>query len=509
MRMGHGTIYLMIAELMFVISGWIIHVGTKRTLGLTDYGIFGILLSLLTLYRIFLASGVNRAVSRFISARPDQAGSIRTRALLLQLILGCFFCLGVWLAAPVLARAWNDPSFTGYIRLTGFFLPVFGLYSVFRGTLNGYRLFGKEALVSIIYSLLKVIGVFTLIYLFTRGANRGVYGAVGGYLGAIVGAAILARVFSPKISGQSEENFPVMKIVRFAFPVVLFSFLISLILHADLYLVRGLMGENAGKATGLYTIAQQFARIPYMFIYALSLTVFPNIAASTAAGDRMITSRTIRLATRGALLLTLPAAALISAGSSPLIGLVYGLDSLAAAAALRYLIFGQTCLAVLMLLATVLTAGGRPWLSFLLVGATLIADVALNLLMIPAGGIRGAALATTIAAGAGMVAGGVLVFFRHRALIKTESLGKIVLGGLVIFSAARFFSPDGWLIIPWLALLGGVYLLIMLACGEIDRNDREMILSLFLKKYRNAEIPDQGPTSTPSATEPPGSPPTL
>ena len=474
----------MIAEGMFVLSGWVIHVGTKKILGLSDYGIFGILLSLLTLYRIFLATGVNRAVSRFISARPDQARSIRKQALTLQLILGCLLCLGIWLAAPLLARAWKDESFTGYIRLTGFFLPVFGLYSVFRGTLNGYKLFGKEALVSIIYSLLKIVGVFTLIYLFTRGTDRGIYGAVGGYLAAIIAATVLARAFNPEITGGMAETFPVMRIIRFAFPVVLFSFLISLIQYVDLYLVRGLIDKGVDRATGLYTIAQQFARVPYMFLYALSLTIFPNISASTAARDKRTTAQTIRRGLRGGLLLTVPLAVLISGGAHSLTGLVYGADSTGAAEALRYLIFGQTCLAFLMLLATILTAGGRPWLSFSLVTGTLILNSVLNYLMIPAGGIKGAALATTIASGAGMIAGAGLVYQNYRSLIKPAAVLKIGLAGGIVFIANSLISPRGWIIIPWLALLAGCYSLLLLFFGEIDRDDWEMLKSIFFRRKK-------------------------
>ena len=81
--MGHGTIYLMVAELMFVLSGWIIHIGSKRVLGLTDYGIFGILLSLLTL--IVAPVHGNRKRAPMGGARADSqatCGGVRPARLL-------------------------------------------------------------------------------------------------------------------------------------------------------------------------------------------------------------------------------------------------------------------------------------------------------------------------------------------------------------------------------------------------------------------------------------------
>jgi len=483
MRMGRGTVYLMIAEVMFILSGWIIHIGSKKILGISEYGTFGILLSLLTLYRIFLATGVNRAVSRYISRDPWQADAIKRQALKLQITLGVGFCIVVWLAAPLLARIWRDDSFIGYIRLTGFFLPVFGIYSVYRGTLNGFTLFGREAGVSIIYSVLKVALVFILIYFFSYWWGWGLYGAISGYLAAIIGATILARALCPaekKLEGS--DNFPLTRIISFAFPVVLFSFIISLIQHLDLYFVRAMVKETPELATGYYTCAQQFARIPYMLLYALSLTIFPTIAAGTAsgAGDD-VAAGMIRKALRGGLLLVLPIAALIGGGAVPLIGWVYGADSLAGGNALQFLIFGQTLLALLMVLATIIMAQGRPWVSFLIVIGTLLLDAFFNYLLIPVYNINGAAVATTLSAGVGLGAAGMVVYRRFHALLPPLAMVKIVIASALVFVCVHFIQPDGWMIPPTYLLLFSGYVLLLLFSREIDKDDWRMIESLFIK----------------------------
>jgi len=481
MRMLRGTAYLAAAEVVFVISGWVIHVGSKHILGLADYGTFGILLSLLTLYRIFLATGVNRAVSREISRRPDRDRSIRRGALRLQLALGLGLGLAIWLAAPGLAEIWSDRHFTGYIRLTAFFLPAFGLYSVYRGVLNGHTLFGAEARVSIIYSGLKVLFVFLLIALFTALGRDRIFGAVGGYLAAIAGAIVIARVLCPPAGGGPGDGFPLGRIAAFAFPVVLFSFILSLVQHLDLYFVRALLADDP-EAAGLYTCAQQFARIPYMLLYALSLTIFPVVAARTAApGGEAAAGAAVRRALRGGLLAVLPLAALIGATAGPLLGLVYGPDSAAGGAALEILIFGQTLLALLLVLATVITAGGRPWLSFSLVGAALALSALFNHLWVPAYGIRGAAIATTLAAGLGAAAAGMIVLKFFGALLPPAAAGKIVFASAVVFALGRWWSPAGWLLPPALAALAGVYLLVLYALREITPGDGRMILSLFRK----------------------------
>ncbi len=481
MRMVRGTAYLAAAEVVFVISGWIIHVGSKHLLGLADYGTFGILLSLLTLYRIFLATGVNRAVSREISREPIRDRSIRRGALKIQLALGVGLGLAVWLGAPGLARIWNDQEFTGYIRLTAFFLPAFGLYSVYRGVLNGHTRFGREARVSIIYSIFKVIFLFLLIFAFSALGGKPLYGAVGGYLVAIVGAVFLARAFCPPAGEEIGPPFPVGRIIAFALPVVLFSFIISLTQHLDLYFVRARAGSEAELAAGLYTCAQQFARIPYMFLYALSLTIFPAVAARAGLEGDAVTAGMIRRALRGGLLVVLPLAALIGGTAGPLLGWIYGPDAEAGQAALEILIFGQTLLAFLLVLATIITARGKPWTSLALVLLALALSAVLNHILVPEYGIRGGAAATTLAAGLGAAAAGLIVYRLFKALLPAAAAAKIVFAAGVVFALGRWWSPTGWLLPPALAGLAALYLLLLLALRETSAEDGRMLLALFRK----------------------------
>ncbi|HPQ65304.1 MAG TPA: oligosaccharide flippase family protein [bacterium] len=483
MTAARGTFLLLAAEAAFVASGWVIHVGSKRVLGLELYGVFGILLSLLTNYRIFLATGVNRAVARYIAETPDRARAVRDAALRIQLFLGLALGAAVWFLAPILSRFWHDPALAGYIRLSAFFLPLFGLYSVFRGVLNGFRLFSREAAVSMIYSLLKVALLFALIF------SLKVYGAIGGYLGAVACATVLAGFLAPAPDG-SGGPFPAGKLVAFAAPVVLFSFTVSLIQHADLYFVRAL-APDPGPAAGYYTCAQQFARIPYMLLYALSLTLFPTIAARSR--DREAVRRTLRTWVRWGLILSLPAAALIGAAADGLAAWVYGTDSLPAGAPLRVLVFGQTALAFLFLLASALAADGAPWTAFILVGGTLAADTALCALLVPARGTLGAAAATALACAGGRGAAWAAAGRRLGNPAGWATARRTLLAAAVAGGGAAAIAPRGWLLLVVLPALGGAAAAVLAATGEVDRKDLAMLASLFVRGKKPAAQPEVFP----------------
>ncbi len=144
-------------------------------------------------------------------------------------------------------------------------------------------------------------------------------------------------------------------------------------------------------------------------------------------------------------------------------------------------LFGQTLLSFLLVLATIITARGRPWVSFFLVAATLALSAVFNYLLVPDHGIRGAAVATTLAAGLGTAGAGLIVFRLFGALFPPVPTLKIITASALLFALARWWSPSGWLLPPALALLSALYLLILFLLREIRAGDGKMFLALFKK----------------------------
>jgi stage V sporulation protein B len=66
-KMAKGTVWLMIAMIIFMGSGYIIHIGLARVVSPDEYGIYGVILSLLAITEIFLQNGVPQSVSKFVA----------------------------------------------------------------------------------------------------------------------------------------------------------------------------------------------------------------------------------------------------------------------------------------------------------------------------------------------------------------------------------------------------------------------------------------------------------
>ena len=66
-KLAKGTFFLMISQIIFLGSGYIIHFGLARIVSPAEYGRFGIILSLLMISQIFLNMGIAfKGLSLFI-----------------------------------------------------------------------------------------------------------------------------------------------------------------------------------------------------------------------------------------------------------------------------------------------------------------------------------------------------------------------------------------------------------------------------------------------------------
>jgi len=479
--LAKGTVYLMSAQLVFLISSYAIHFGLARHLGPELYGTFGIILSLLTICRVFVEPGTVRAISKYTAERKELAVAIKNQAMKIQIIFALIIFTSLFALAPLIANLLKDSTLIPYIRFIAFFIPVSSLYAIYFGLLNGIRAFGKQAAVSIIYHAVKVLVVFALVYLGFK-----VYGAIGGYLIAGVVSLIMARhywISKDSKDGEVTDNFQMSKIVKFAAPIILFSLAFNLVVSLDLFFVKAILGEKV--QAGFYTSAAALSKVPYFIFLALSDTLFPSIAKSTSnKGSVELTKRYINQSLRYALMLLVPCSFIISATSRDLISLVYTEVYLAAVAPLSILIFGLTFLCLFIILTTVITASGKPRVSLVMVLILLVVNIVLNRILVSMYGLTGAAVATTITGFLGVLISGIYVYRRFHALTNLLSLFRIVAASSIIYLIARSFSVSGVSLFGYYVGLILIYFVLLFIFREIREEDIQVVGGIFPGSFK-------------------------
>src|SRR5262249_12718199 len=107
---GRGTIYITIAKLYFILSGYVIYFALPRILSTEQFGVYGFITGIVSIINAVIVTGTQQTVSKFVSQDPRFANEVKSLALKLQVLLGGAITLGYFLSAPLIAQLVNDPT---------------------------------------------------------------------------------------------------------------------------------------------------------------------------------------------------------------------------------------------------------------------------------------------------------------------------------------------------------------------------------------------------------------
>lgn len=204
---------------------------------------------------------------------------------------------------------------------------------------------------------------------------------------------VVAGVAYGRLAGPAGPARPDLGLARLILGYGLRAFLASVsmffVLRSDLFLVNALVGT---AEAGRYSVATQVGEVLSLAAASIAAMLFPRLSAMAPARRLASTWQVTRVT---ALLLGVGAVGL--AAVSPSVFLAwFGSEFAGASVALWWLLPGLWCLGVNTILYQYLAATGMPWF---VVGATLlgaVANVLLNLYLIPAFGIAGAGAASSV-----------------------------------------------------------------------------------------------------------------
>ena len=463
--LGRGTLYFTIAQVMFLASGYVIHAGLGRILGPASYGIFGVVIYLVSLPQNLLNTGIPLAASKYIAEDNSRAKTVMHKTTKLQLVSSLIVFWVYFLLAGAFSNLLKSPSLCNYIKISAFIIPVSAFYSLYTNFLNGFRWYDKQALVLIISSMTKVIGVFMLVLLGLR-----LYGAILGYLMGPLAGLTVGWYFLKGKERKNKNRFRYKKIINFAIPVIVFSITINFLISADLFFVKAILMDNI--QAGYYTAASMLSRVPFYIFSVLGSALFPAISRSTALRDIEQTQNYIINSIRYLLMFLIPTIVVFSATSNNLINLCYSLKYLPASTSLSILFLGFGFFTVFSIFANIITASGKPKTAMLAVFLLLPICIILNTILIPRYHLEGAALATTITSFLGSCITGGYVFIYFKVLINKVSLAKICGVSIIIYFMAILCGSASPLLLPLLyVMLLLVYFIMLFLIKELRRED--------------------------------------
>lgn len=223
---------------------------------------------------------------------------------------------------------------------------------------------------------------------------------------AALAITIVAIVRASRSAGiaSSRPSLPILgEELRFGTRAVAGVLAERLQFRADAFLLNLLTGV---RATGVYSVTAGLAETLWYVPNALGTVMFSRAVdpRADAAGVAVVLTRTTVAIT---VAFAVPAFLL----GPWLVELVYGAAFAQAGVALRWILPGVVAYSVVAVLSRYVTGRGRPGAATLVLVAGLVANVTANLMLIPAMGIAGAALASSLSYG--LTAALMLAVFLH------------------------------------------------------------------------------------------------
>jgi len=388
-QLSGGTLQVFVAEALVVPTGFLTAAFLTRRLGPDGYGLLALASTLIAWLEWSLASILARTVTKFV-AEADDWRPVATTSLRAHFLIGAGLGLAVWLFAPAVARWLNEPALVGYLRLFALDLPLFGLAHAHRHVLVGRGDYGPRALATGSRWIVRLLVVLVLVQ-----AGLSVEGAIIGSLAGSVAELALARRRARIPWRRAAVRFPAQQLWGFALPIVLMALSLRLFDKIDLFMLKAL-GATAAQA-GLYGAAQNLAWLPGIFALAYTPLLIATLSRLRRQGADQEAGLVARQALRLVLLLVPPAALVV--GSAPeLMRLAYGAPFAPAALVLGPLLAGGLALVLVSVTTAILTAGGKPNITFALTGPLVPLAVVGVWLVAPRGGLLGAALVTGLLA---------------------------------------------------------------------------------------------------------------
>ncbi len=230
-----------------------------------------------------------------------------------------------------------------------------------------------------------------------------------------LGAYLLWRLVPPALRARPEPIYEARAWRAAALPIALTTGLQVLNQNIDIVMLGWL---RSAEEAGIYKIAVSAAAIVSLGLGAVNQALAPHFARLHQLDDYGRLQRLVTLSARGILALSLPPMLLMVLAGEEVLTLFFGHDYASGKTALAIIAFGQLVNAAMGSVGLLLNMTGHERQTFRAVLAAAFANVGLNLALIPAWGAIGAAIAATTS----LVVWNVIMWLAVRRLLGIETM---------------------------------------------------------------------------------------
>ncbi len=446
--------------------GFVGSVMLVRYLGVERLGQFQYASTFASLFGFLASTGLPTLLTREVARDRAAAGRLLGNVLVLQ----CGFSVLAFLVLTGSGTLLNPSRLAVPIALVGAGILVSTLGSPFLALLNAFEKMHVSSAIDVAGAVLRVLLIVVAIRL-----RLDLTGLLALLLVNFVVVFLLTKASSDRYCARAElaiDRGLLKRLLVSTVPFGLMTLFSAVYYRIDIVMLEKMQGDTA---VGLYGAAYKL--IDVLMITGASVTgaLYPRMAAY-AAGSPEALERLVERSCRYMAAVGVPLAVLVMTGAPALIELLFGPDFAGSAAVLRILVAATALTFVYMPLVHALNATGHEWQWIGVTVLNSVVNVGLNLVLIPAYGVHGAAVSTVVCELIALLLALALI----RRLGPVRRLGSIA----PVAVAALCMSVPAWSLadthpIAGMALAAATYPVALVGAGFLDRQERLELRRLF------------------------------
>jgi O-antigen/teichoic acid export membrane protein len=488
-KITKGTGIALLGTLAALLLGFISRPMIARYGTEADYGVYSLALVILNICAVVATLGLQQGAARSIAYARGKNDSERVQKLIpasvqFGLIAGISLGIIVFLTSDILAaRIFHDAALAFPLKIFALGIPFLTLIDVLVSIFRGFHDVKPTVYFqNISRPLLLLLFLLPVILL-----NLPFTGVFYAFLAALVISFIALIVYTvkrlpfPIHFGTSIRANPVAReLFLFSLPLLGVAVL-QLVIHWTDTLMLG--GLKTSADVGLYNAAYPLANFISTPLSAMLLIYVPVVSGLYAQGSMPEMRRNFSILTKWLCAATLPLFLILFLFPDTVLGFLFGASYASAAIALKIVSLGFIINNFLGPNGATLIAMGEVRFIMWTTLATAVLNVGLNIALIPAYGIEGAAIASMVS----LVSINLVKYWKLYSLVKAQPLSKNLLKPTLASLALVFlfqlifgnFVTVVWWMLPLLFILYYViYGLAILLTKSFDKEDISMLLAI-------------------------------
>lgn len=392
-------------------------IALARLLGPEAFGLYAIGWNILRIIGILAPLGLHNGVIHFATPfqkNEDRAvNSVIARSVLLSFLIGWGITLILLAVAPWLTEdLFHEPEFLPLFRVFALMLPFMGALRVAANASRiSQRMIFSVASEEIAQGALNLV-LFILLYLF----GWQLFGAIIATVLSFAGAFALSLYFLWQLFGRfyadiGRPSVTPTNLLTYSLPTALAGMFGVIISRLD----RLFLGYYRPSAeVGVYQAAAQISVIMALVLNAFNMILMPIISEQYHKRDMKQLEELFRINTKWGVYCIAPVVLVIVFAAGDVMTVLFGQAYAAGAVVLVILTMGQLVNIATGATGTILIMTGHQTAWFRLSMLIMVANISLNLTLIPRWGMVGAAVATSTTVGGLFALGLLIVYHIHR-----------------------------------------------------------------------------------------------